>query len=221
MAQICHDIQEWVEREVRKPIQRRRTERREKCKKKKCKKWCLCCNKWCCWIETFVYWVTEWVVRIVGEWAIRVVCEAIHTNVKILIAITVIGVAVFLILPLVTVAVINSFTTEGFPVHGNWCGPGYGGDELNVPPPTDAVDAACMRHDLCYAKEGYLSCKCDVTLVSELPAAIASEASKGNVEATAAGETVLTYFIAQSSSLSCPIVEPIRGVGDAVNYLFD
>ncbi|MGT2489355.1 hypothetical protein ACU4GA_32515 [Methylobacterium oryzae CBMB20] len=42
--------------------------------------------------------------------------------------------------------------------HGNYCGKGQRGEGL---PPTDALDAACMRHDACYVAAGYRSCGCD------------------------------------------------------------
>lgn len=57
---------------------------------------------------------------------------------------------------------------DGFPVHGNWCGPGHGGGE-----PVDPLDEACKRHDECYADSGYFDCKCDTQLIDdidELPA---------------------------------------------------
>ncbi len=44
-------------------------------------------------------------------------------------------------------------------------------------PPTDDLDAACMRHDSCYDAAGYKSCACDAALkreaatVSDSPAA--------------------------------------------------
>lgn len=50
-----------------------------------------------------------------------------------------------------------------YKVHGNWCGPNWTGgykkpwDELtpaeqqHAAPPVDPVDAACMKHDKCYA----------------------------------------------------------------------
>jgi hypothetical protein len=56
---------------------------------------------------------------------------------------------------------------SGFPVYGNWCGPNHPGPG-RFPKPIDEVDAACMRHDLCYAKEGYFSCVCDAKLLSDL-----------------------------------------------------
>lgn len=54
--------------------------------------------------------------------------------------------------------------------HGNYCGVGQRGEGLA---PTDALDAACQRHDSCYAAAGYRSCACDKTL--KLEAAIVSE----------------------------------------------
>ena len=48
--------------------------------------------------------------------------------------------------------------------HGNYCGTGNRGEGL---PPTDALDAACMRHDACYDAAGYRSCACDAALRRE------------------------------------------------------
>ncbi|MET0258172.1 MAG: hypothetical protein ABW179_06280 [Methylobacterium sp.] len=45
--------------------------------------------------------------------------------------------------------------------HGNYCGAGQRGEGL---PPTDDLDAACMRHDACYDAAGYASCACDRVL---------------------------------------------------------
>ncbi|SDZ25036.1 hypothetical protein [Thermoactinomyces sp. DSM 45892] len=53
----------------------------------------------------------------------------------------------------------------GLPVHGNWCGPGHGGDSWNNPKPKDNLDHRCMEHDLCYAKVGYFHCTCDRNLL--------------------------------------------------------
>ena len=51
--------------------------------------------------------------------------------------------------------------------HGNYCGTGNRGAGL---PPTDALDAACMRHDACYDAAGYRSCACDAVLRREAAA---------------------------------------------------
>ena len=51
------------------------------------------------------------------------------------------------------------------PIYGNWCGINY--PAQGWPPPVDAFDAACMRHDLCTA--GAASNKhCDIAFVTEL-----------------------------------------------------
>lgn len=54
--------------------------------------------------------------------------------------------------------------------HGNYCGAGQQGEGLA---PTDALDAACQRHDACYDTAGYRSCACDAALKRE--AALVSE----------------------------------------------
>ena len=64
---------------------------------------------------------------------------------------------------------------QSIPVHGNWCGPGYsggyGGGYGPAPaPPTDPLDAACMRHDLCKTYRGQFDCGCDLSLMRELRA---------------------------------------------------
>lgn len=51
--------------------------------------------------------------------------------------------------------------------HGNYCGKGQRGEAL---PPTDDLDAACMRHDACYDAAGYGSCACDAALKREASA---------------------------------------------------
>lgn len=52
-------------------------------------------------------------------------------------------------------------------MYGNWCGPGNGPYSL---PPIDPLDAACMRHDLCYVATGSVACECDVPFMRELRA---------------------------------------------------
>jgi len=54
----------------------------------------------------------------------------------------------------------------GVRLYGNWCGPGNG----NNYPPVDPLDAACMRHDMCYAATGSVACECDVGFMRELRA---------------------------------------------------
>lgn len=61
--------------------------------------------------------------------------------------------------------------------HGNYCGKGQRGEGL---PPTDDLDAACMRHDACYDTAGYSSCACDATLKRE--ATLVSDSPKASLE---------------------------------------
>lgn len=51
------------------------------------------------------------------------------------------------------------------PVYGNWCGIDH--PRRGWPPPVDAFDAACMRHDLCTAAPG-ANQACDIAFVGEL-----------------------------------------------------
>lgn len=61
--------------------------------------------------------------------------------------------------------------------HGNYCGKGQRGEGL---PPTDDLDAACMRHDACYDTAGYSSCACDATLKQE--ASVISDSPSASLE---------------------------------------
>lgn len=77
MAKICQEYKKRVEEEIEEPIRRKRKEAQRKCKRKKCKWWCACCNKWKCWIKTFIYWVTEWIVKIVIKWIPYILCRVV------------------------------------------------------------------------------------------------------------------------------------------------
>ncbi|MDO4909658.1 MAG: phospholipase A2 family protein [Corynebacterium sp.] len=50
------------------------------------------------------------------------------------------------------------------PLYGNWCGPGFSGPGA----PIDAIDEACMRHDLCYEHMGYFDELCDSILTERV-----------------------------------------------------
>jgi hypothetical protein len=63
--------------------------------------------------------------------------------------------------------------------YGRWCGPNHGGSSFNNPMPWDAVDAVCMRHDLCYISRGMNECSCDANFLHEMPQAI-TEAGVSN-----------------------------------------
>ncbi|MFH6786448.1 MULTISPECIES: phospholipase A2 family protein [Methylobacterium] len=70
--------------------------------------------------------------------------------------------------------------------HGNYCGKGQRGEGL---PPTDDLDAACMRHDACYDAAGYSSCACDATLERE--AAVVSDSPSTSLEVRRRALTVI------------------------------
>lgn len=57
--------------------------------------------------------------------------------------------------------------SPGVVMYGNWCGPGVG--SINFPP-IDPLDAACMRHDMCYVGTGSVACECDVIFMREVRA---------------------------------------------------
>ena len=63
---------------------------------------------------------------------------------------------------------INKKTAGTYSVYGNWCGPDHPKYSSNPPDPIDKLDAACMKHDICYTQKGNLSCECDKTLNEEL-----------------------------------------------------
>lgn len=77
----------------------------------------------------------------------------------------------------------------GLPVHGNFCGPGYGDQNK---PALDAVDHQCKVHDACFDNKGYFDCGCDRALLAGLAQVLASPGL--SAEAALAGSAVLAYF---------------------------
>lgn len=61
----------------------------------------------------------------------------------------------------------NAATAGDMAVYGNWCGPGHPRAGTN-PPAIDEVDAACRKHDFCYAEKKYFACECDNRLLADL-----------------------------------------------------
>jgi len=53
-------------------------------------------------------------------------------------------------------------------VYGNWCGPNYPRNPSLAGPPVDALDTACMRHDICTANRGRFDCGGDLAFMNEL-----------------------------------------------------
>ncbi len=66
---------------------------------------------------------------------------------------------------LLTALTTDAAAFKCMPLYGNWCGINY--PSGGFPPPVDAFDAACMRHDLCTAAPG-ADTGCDIAFVSEL-----------------------------------------------------
>ena len=60
------------------------------------------------------------------------------------------------------------FPSPSIPVYGNWCGPDHPRSLAFAAAPVDALDAACMRHDYCFAAQGEFDCGCDIALLTEL-----------------------------------------------------
>lgn len=83
------------------------------------------------------------------------------------------------------------YETNGIPVYGNWCGPGYGKGS-----PVDRLDIACMHHDKCYERVGYLKCSCDQDLIDEIDRNYyrMAQGKERNV-----ASAIRTYFIIQKA----------------------
>ena len=79
---------------------------------------------------------------------------------------------------------------DGLGFYGRWCGPGHGSGE-----PKDDVDRACMEHDKCYDRKGYLDCGCDSQLLGDLNRALVS--GKLSPEARAAALAISAWFSVQ------------------------
>jgi|GEM_PF-6043171 len=55
-------------------------------------------------------------------------------------------------------------------IYGNWCGPNHPIRKPGATDPkvVDYLDRACKSHDLCYEKNGYFNCVCDMKLVGDI-----------------------------------------------------
>ena len=58
--------------------------------------------------------------------------------------------------------------TFSLPNYGNWCGPGNGGEEYNIPTTVDDLDRACMWHDLRYKRFFYFDHWADKILIKDI-----------------------------------------------------
>lgn len=77
MAEICREIEEWIEEEVTKPVEEWVERQEERCEEEECNWWVLCLNKVVCWFVTVVVRVVTYVIEIVGKWVTRTVCTLI------------------------------------------------------------------------------------------------------------------------------------------------
>jgi hypothetical protein len=93
----------------------------------------------------------------------------------------------------------------GFPIYGNYCGPGHG-DPTGSVAPVDRVDNVCRAHDLCYKNAGtppgtlFGPCNCDRDLINNMPAAI-NHPNTGQ-QGKNAGTLVRNYF--SQAPCTCP-----------------
>jgi hypothetical protein len=66
---------------------------------------------------------------------------------------------------LLVTATFDAAAFKCVPIYGNWCGIDH--PRRGAPPPVDAFDAACMRHDLCVVSTPS-DRPCDIAFVNEL-----------------------------------------------------
>ena len=88
----------------------------------------------------------------------------------------------------------QGIATYGLPVYGNWCGPGYGSGT-----PIDYLDAACKAHDVCYGRDGYFNCDCDLEIINR----INSQLHLMSGEELNTAKAVVAYFTAQREAFCC------------------
>lgn len=78
MATFCHNVQEWVEENVEKPVESWVNQQEQRCRNEPCNWWMLCLNKLICWLVWVTVKVVTWVVVSIGKWITRVVCEVVN-----------------------------------------------------------------------------------------------------------------------------------------------
>ena len=78
MGRVCHEIQEWIEEQIEKPIEEWENRQERRCREQDCNWWCLCCNKWFCWLVWILVKIIRWVIVTVGKWVTRIVCEVVN-----------------------------------------------------------------------------------------------------------------------------------------------
>ena len=81
----CHEVGEWIEEEISRPIEEFIEREEERCRSRRCNWWCLCCNKWFCWLVTVIVRVVHWIVETVVKWVVRIICEVVNAIVGLII----------------------------------------------------------------------------------------------------------------------------------------
>ncbi|MDX1484357.1 MAG: hypothetical protein R3229_07740 [Alphaproteobacteria bacterium] len=93
-------------------------------------------------------------------------------------------------------------------IHGNWCGPNHPPmaalDGGKWPAAVDALDSACMKHDLCYLANGNKpTCECDRNLIWRVKY-LQYHADEFSAEARTKAYLMLTWFEASPCSKKAP-----------------
>lgn len=96
---------------------------------------------------------------------------------------------------------------DGFPVHGNFCGPNIPSvntsdmnkwiKSLSKLRPHDKLDETCKTHDICYAKHGYNDLECDKEFIKSINKLDSDEYS---ISCLALASAMSGYFIATNPS---------------------
>lgn len=87
------------------------------------------------------------------------------------------------------------------PICGNWCGGGHPRDYRTDPKPTDPLDAACRRHDLCIKGHGMQTCACDQALADEILA------GRQPQDLSSVELAIVTYFAGSPCDRGCKQVQ--------------
>jgi hypothetical protein len=108
---------------------------------------------------------------------------------------------------------------------GAYCGPGWGftaddvasGRLRELPHAIDAIDAACRRHDQCYADRGYFAQDCNLALSRDLVAILLSKGSSYQQRLDAA---VMAGVFGLEALIVDPVVGEYRQLRNSFETLF-
>ena len=87
MAEVCREVQEWIEEQIEQPIETWENQQEQRCRNEPCNWWTLCLNKLFCWLVWVLVKVVRWVLVTVGKWVTRIVCEIVNVIVSVVAAI--------------------------------------------------------------------------------------------------------------------------------------